>query len=91
MLALATFISICVVAILFLLRFLFAIESEIRSARKSSPSCVKRLSIYPIPSSAGADGSVPALTLVHSDGGLALRGGAVSFKSRANDSQLKEA
>jgi len=89
MLILATFVSICVVAILFLLRFLVALESEIRAARKRSTANVKSRSIYRIPSSAGANGSV--LTLVHSDAGLAVRGGAVSFNSRAKDSQLRGA
>ena len=91
MLVLATFISIGVVAVLLLLRFLVAIESEIRSARKRSPGYVKRLSIYRIPSLAEGNVSVPVLTLLHSDAGLALRGCPVVFDSRAKDSQFKGA
>lgn len=69
MMILTVFVSICMVAVLFLLRFLVATELEIRSARKSSPAFVKHLSIHRIPSPAGANGVAPELALVHSAAG----------------------
>ncbi len=89
MIVLTAFVSICVVAVLFLLRFLVAIESEIGSARKRSLASVKRLSTYRIPVLAGAKGAVPVLTY-HSDAGLALRGASFAHSS-TKDSQLKRA
>lgn len=90
MMVLNVFISICLVAVLFLLRFLFALESELRSARKSSPTRVKPLSIYRIPSLAGANSSGPVLTYDRASG-LAFRGFPSSDEMRRRDSQLKGA
>jgi hypothetical protein len=91
MLILATFIPICMAAVFFLLRFLVALNSEIRSARKPSAVLPKRHSIYRLPSVAGANASVPTPVLVHSNSGLALRGCTSSFDSCAKGSQLKGA
>jgi hypothetical protein len=64
MLVLATFILVCMVAVLFLLRFFFALESEVRSARKHSQARVEHISAYQIPSGIRV---VPVLAVVHSD------------------------
>lgn len=90
MLILATFISVCMAAVFFLLRFLFALQSEISSAPKRSAACVHHIS-YRIPSGDWAHGPAPALALIHSNSGMALRGFPVSFDSRARNSQLKKA
>ncbi len=89
MLILATLISICIAAVLFLLRFLFALESEIRSTPERSAACVNHVCTYRIPFVDRAQG--PALTLVHSNPGLALRGAHDLLDSRTKDSQVKEA
>ena len=70
MLVLAVFSSICTVAVLFLLRFLFALESEVKSTRKPLAERVNRISTFRILPGAGTHGSAPVLTLVHSSSGL---------------------
>jgi hypothetical protein len=65
MLVLVTFFSIGVVAVLFLLRFLMALESEVKASRKRTPAILevasrRRAASFPI-------------TLVHSRSRLALR------------------
>jgi hypothetical protein len=94
MLVLAVFIPICTVAVLFLLRFLFALESEFKSARKPLAERVSRISTFRISSGAGAHGSAPVLTLVHSSSGLPLRESLESRGSlfqREQKSQFKRA
>ncbi len=92
MLVLATFISICIAAVLFLLRFLFALESELRSAPRAA--CVEHISAYRVPFGGGPRGRAPALTLVHSNTGLARRGSPEfqeALLPRKEKSQYKEA
>jgi hypothetical protein len=91
MLVLAAFIPICVVAVLLMLRFFFALESEIRSKRKRSAARVDHITKYRIPSGNGAHGSAPGFTLVHSSSGLALRGCPDGFLQRNYKSRYKEA
>jgi hypothetical protein len=86
MLVLATFISICIAAVLFLLRFLYALQSEISSAPRHLGAFVDHISTYRVPFGDVA----PAFALVHSNSGMALRGSQVLFDSRAK-SQVKEA
>ena len=57
---------ICSAAVLFLLRFLFALESEARSTRKRHFEMVK-LSVYRARPISQTDGSAPALMLIHSN------------------------
>jgi len=64
MLVLATFLSIGAVFIAFLFRFLFALESELRSKKNSVR--VERIWSHRASSRAVANGSAPALFLVHS-------------------------
>jgi hypothetical protein len=71
MLVLDVFIPICVVSVLFLLRFLFALNSELRSALKPSAARLGRIS--PLWNPAGLGSSTPVLTLVHPSSGLAGR------------------
>jgi hypothetical protein len=94
MLVLTVFISICTVAVLFLLRFLFALESEFKSARKPLAERVSRISTFRISSGAGARDSGPVLTLVHSSSGLfsreSLESDSLLFQ-REQKSQFKRA
>lgn len=65
MLVLAVFTAIGAAAVLLMLRFLIALETEIRSARARSAS-VERVPIYfRISSEAGVQGPARGLTLVH--------------------------
>jgi hypothetical protein len=94
MMVLATFISICIAAVLFLLRFLFAVESECRAARRVSTARLHSLSTYRIPSGGGAYALAPALALVHSNTGQAFRGYPVfqdALVAREEKSQYKQA
>jgi hypothetical protein len=61
MAVLATFILICIAAVLFLLRFLFALNSDIQTARKHPAVRIER-----IQRKARARSSVSAITLVYS-------------------------
>jgi hypothetical protein len=62
----ATFSVICTAAVLFLLRFLLALESETRSARKR-PSEMIKIPVYRSQTAGRAVGTAPALMLVHSN------------------------
>ena len=90
----ATFSVICAVAVLFLLRFLFALESETRTAPGRSPQMIK-VSSFRAQSLSRAVGSAPALTLVHSDTsrrGATLRSAFMGEAvPRARNSQYKRA
>ncbi len=95
MLVLATFISICVVAVLFLLRFLFALEAGIESRTQAVNGETRAHLHLPFRrSGAGAYASAPALTLVHSNAELAHSspsGIPDASLHRDQRSQLKEA
>ena len=67
MLVFGLFIAICVAAVLILLRFLVAIESDIRSNRKSPTYRLDRLPADRSWSPAGAFESFAKLILVHSN------------------------
>jgi hypothetical protein len=93
MLVLAVFLSICAVVVAFLLRFLYALESEVRSHGKRSVR-LERIRTHRVPSRTEVRGPVPALTLVHSNSRLApfARLEASGARFGANeDSQIKEA
>lgn len=94
MMVLATFISICVVAVLFLLRFLIALEAEMRAERRRSTARLDCISTYRFSPGAGAYASEPVLTLIHSNAELA-RSAPPAFQNaslhRDRGSQLKEA
>jgi len=64
MLPLAIFITICIASVLFLLRFLAALDADGRSARKLATARLERFYTYRL-LPAGADrNSTPALTLL---------------------------
>ena len=94
MLVLAVFLSIGAAAVFFLLRFFFALESELRSARRDSTARVETNSAGRFRSATRVRDSAPAITLVNSRSRLALRPRQVSpvvhFQHEQN-SQLKEA
>ncbi len=71
MLVLAIFFSICIAAVLFMLRFLLALDSEVRSLQTYPAARLERVST----GQAGARvrESAPAITLVHSRSRMALR------------------
>ena len=71
MLVLATFFSICAVFVAFLLRFLFALESEVRSDQERSAR-VERIWTYRVPSRAVVQGQAAKLTLVHANSSPSL-------------------
>ncbi len=62
----ATFSTICIAAVLFLLRFLFALESETRSARTRQSEVAEVYANRTRPGSQ-ARNAAPALMLVHSN------------------------
>ena len=70
MLVLAAFLAICAVAVAFLLRFLYALESDVRSHGKRAAR-LERIRTQRVPSRTEVRGPVPALTLVHSNARLA--------------------
>lgn len=93
MLVLVTFLSICTVFVAFLLRFLFALESDIRSHGKRSVR-VDRIWTDRAPSLAVAQGSAPKLTLVHTSSRLAPQAPLEASGTRlraVNHSRAKEA
>ncbi len=90
MFVLATLIVICIAAVAFLLRFLFALQSEISSAKRSG-AFVEHICTYRIPIVDRPYGPAPALSLVRSNSGIAIRGSAVSFGWHSEDSQVKKA
>jgi hypothetical protein len=67
MLVLATFLAISMAAVLLMLRFIFALDSEIRAAKKHSAATVHFISGERSPSASGARDSSPLLTLVDSN------------------------
>ena len=90
--ALATFFTICSVAVLFLLRFLFALESETRSARTRPAAAVVRVSANRFQPVSQRYDSAPVLTVVHSNAsrqGVAAR--PISPDARVKNSEYKEA
>jgi hypothetical protein len=92
MLVLAMFLSIGFAAVLFLLRFLFALDSEISSERKRSKTRVDHITAYRTPSGILVYGTAPALTLAHSNSWRPdVRVRPISTDSRERNSQLKEA
>lgn len=94
MLVVATFSVISTAAVLFLFRFLFAIESETRSARKRQSEMIK-VPVYRSQTVGRAVGSAPALMLVHSNTwrqGATLRPAFMSGPvQRESNSQYKKA
>jgi hypothetical protein len=96
MLVLAMFISICFVAVLFLLRFLFALNSEVSSERKRSKARVDHITAYQTSSGVRVQGMIPVLTMVHSsswgrEARLPRVSRPISIDARERNSQLKEA
>jgi hypothetical protein len=96
MLVMAIFLSICFTAVLFLLRFLFALESEVRSGRKRSKASVDHTTAYEVPSGIRVQDATPVLTLVHANTWTRVRpvsrlSPLVSIDSHARSSELKEA
>jgi hypothetical protein len=95
MLVVGFFIAICVAAVFILLRFLVAIESDIRSNRNSPSYRLDRLPADRGWSSAGAFESFAKLVLVHSSQprqAIAARRANVSGISRNEEnSRLNEA
>lgn len=93
MLVLAAFLSICVVGVAFLLRFLFVLETDLR-AQGRHPARVERIHTLRVPASSVTRSAAPALVLVHSNPGLAQRArpGTAAAGTRANDnSRVREA
>jgi hypothetical protein len=96
MLVLAMFISICFVAVLFLLRFLFALNSEVSAEHKRSTARIDHITAYQTSSGARVQGLTPVLTMVHSNSwqkDVRVRPLArpIPIDSRERNSQLKEA
>jgi hypothetical protein len=89
MLVLATFLTICIVAVLLLLRFLIALDAEITSARNRST--VKAESIPASRTQRGSQSrnSAPVLNLVHFHSPRPVASG--SFVARERNSRYKEA
>jgi hypothetical protein len=85
MLVLAAFLAICAMGVAFLLRFLFALESDLRAQGKH-PARVERIHTCRIPARSVAGSAAPALVLVHSNLGLAqpARRGTVASGVRVN-------
>lgn len=70
MLVLTAFLSICAVSVAFLLRVLFALESDLRAHGKHTAR-VERIHSYRVPARPEAGKAAPALVLIHSNPGLA--------------------
>ena len=62
MLAMTVFISVCMVAVLFLLRFLFAVESEIRAEHKRARTRVDHVTTYQTPAGIRVQEATPVFT-----------------------------
>ena len=93
---LATFIAIGMAAILLMLRFFFALDSEIRTERRRSAARVRRVSISAHRSPALAEGRNSALVqpVLDSSSRLrAIRGSAsrTAFYRREDNSEVREA
>ena len=90
MLVLATFLAVGALFTAFLLRFLFALESEARIARERA-EWVKRIRSRRIPSPAGASVSSSGLTLAYSNPAApAPRGLAQARLAAREASRLKK-
>jgi hypothetical protein len=81
MLPFAIFISICIAAVLFLLRFLYAIEAESMIAQAHSETRIGRPSIYPSEPQGMAHDSFAGLRLVRSNTSRPLVGEQSVFTS----------
>jgi hypothetical protein len=93
MLVLATFLSICAVFVAFLLRFVIAIESDVRTRGKHSAQ-FERVRNHRAPSLAVVQGAAPKLTLVHSNSSLAPQARLTTSRTRpqvVSNSRVKEA
>jgi hypothetical protein len=90
MLMLTAFLSICAVGVAFLLRFLFALESDIE-ARGGHSARVERIRTRGVPASIVAVEQPPALVLVHSNPVLTRRGMVAAEGSAYQNSHIKEA
>jgi len=93
MIGVVALFSISCAAILFMLRFIFALEAEIELARECPKARFESLSRYRAePTSRG---NAPTLTLVHSNylrpGGYESRAPQGAFVQRAEGSQLRRA
>ena len=64
---LATFITICMAAVLFLIRFLFALESESRATRTRLGANAEPIVVYRGQGTGQIRESAPALILVYSN------------------------
>jgi hypothetical protein len=98
MLPLAIFITICIASVLFLLRFLFALQAESKNARAHSAVVITHLAAHRAQTAKQVRDSAPVLTLVHSDvsrlnlSRKVAGGGAVYTKAsvaRERNSQFK--
>lgn len=93
--AFATFLTICVTAVLFLFRFLYALHAETKAARSSEPAGVESVSLYRSQAEGRNRDSAPALTLIHfHTSRLAVHAdqiSPISFVHREKNSQYKEA
>jgi L-asparagine transporter-like permease len=90
MLVLTAFLSICAAGVAFLLRFLFALESDLRVHGKH-PARVERIRTGGVPVSIAAVEAAPALVLIHSNPGLARRATAAAGVRVDQSSHVKEA
>ncbi len=92
MMVLVTFISIGMAAVLFLLRFLFAIESDLRAARRTSARPERVFTVHS-PSLASTYGAA-GLTLIHFNSEPAFRERPAtqgSFLQQGKKSRIKRA
>ena len=96
MLVLTVFLSVCLIAVMFLLRFFFAIDSEIRSQRKRPAEEVTRAFTQRTPTSeeVRSAAAARAITLVYSRSRLAIGAHSASagvFHQTKKSARLKEA
>lgn len=70
MLVLTAFLSICAVGVAFLLRFLIALESDLRAQGRHTAR-VERIHSYRVPARSEAGKTAPAMVLIHSNPSLA--------------------
>jgi hypothetical protein len=62
MLVLTIFVSVCMAAVLFLLRFFFALESEIRAEHKRAKVRVDHVTTYQTPAGIRVQEATPVFT-----------------------------
>jgi len=74
MLVLTAFLSICAAGVAFLLRFLLALESDLRAQGKH-PARLERIHRYRVPARSQAGNTAPAMVVIYSNPGLAHRTG----------------